>query len=110
MFNKNNLIIVNSGGTTPVINSTIYGAINQTQKLKNFNNVYVSHFGVDGLISGDFINIKKIKQKYFIKLKHTPGSAFGISRNPKISKKNFIKIKNNLKKNKITYLINIGGN
>ncbi len=110
MFDKNNLIIVNSGGTTPVINSTIYGAIDQSKKLKNFNNIYVSHFGVDGLISGDFINIKKIKQKYLIKLKHTPGSAFGISRNPKISKKNFIKIKNNIKKNKITHLINIGGN
>lgn len=110
MFKKNNLIIVNSGGTTPVINSTIYGAIDQSDRLKIFDNIYISLFGVDGLINGDFLNTRKIKKNKLSKLKYTPGSAFGISRNPKISEKNFKKIKNNLEKNQITHLINIGGN
>lgn len=110
MFKKNNLIIVNSGGTTPVVNSTIFGAIDQAIKSKLFNNIYVSLHGVDGLILNKFINTKFIKKRDLIKLKYTPGSAFGISRNPKISNKNFLKMKKNLIKKKINYMINIGGN
>ena len=110
MYKKKNLVILNSGGTTPVINSTIYGCIDQAKKSKLFNNIFISLFGVDGLILNNFLNVKKININELKKLKFTPGSAFGISRNPIISKINFKKINKNLIKKKITHLINIGGN
>ena len=88
-----NLVILNSGGTTPVINSTIYGCIDQAKKSKLFDNIFISLFGVDGLILNKFLNVKKLKINKIKKLKFTPGSAFGISRNPRISKINFEKNK-----------------
>ena len=110
MFKKNNLVIVNSGGTTPVINSTIFGIIDQATKSKLYKNIFISLFGVDGLISNDFINTRLIKKKELKKLKYTPGSAFGISRNPKLSKTLLNKIEKNLNLRNINHLINIGGN
>ena len=110
MYKETNLVILNSGGTTPVINSTIYGCIDQAKKSKLFDNIFISLFGVDGLILNKFLNVKKLKINKLKKLKFTPGSAFGISRNPRISKINFEKINKNLIKKRITHLINIGGN
>lgn len=110
MFKESNLLILNSGGTTPVINSTIYGAIDEAIKSKLFNNIYISLYGVDGMVSNKFLNVKLIKKINLKKLRFTPGSAFGISRNPKISKKNFFKINTHLKKKKISHMLNIGGN
>ncbi len=110
MFKNNNLLIINSGGTTPVINSTIYGSIDESLRSKLFKNIFVSLYGVDGLINNKFLNIKNIKKKELHKLKFTPGSAFGISRNPKISDTNFLKINKNLNNRQITHMINIGGN
>ena len=110
MYKETNLVILNSGGTTPVINSTIYGCIDQAKKSKLFDNIFISLFGVDGLILNKFLNVKKLKINKLKKLKLTPGSAFGISRNPRISKINFEKINKNLIKKRITHLINIGGN
>ena len=52
MYKETNLVILNSGGTTPVINSTIYGCIDQAKKSKLFDNIFISLFGVDGLMIG----------------------------------------------------------
>ena len=79
-----------------MINSTIYGCIDQAKKSKLFDNIFISLFGVDGLILNKFLNVKKLKINKIKKLKFTPGSAFGISRNPRISKINFEKINKNL--------------
>ncbi len=99
-----------SGGTTPVINSTLYGLIDEAKKYKLFNNIFISKYGIDGLIKNEFISLKKLSTHRLKKLKFTPGSYFGISRNPKITNLIYSKIKKNLKKKKITHFVNIGGN
>lgn len=99
-----------SGGTTPVINSTLYGLIDEAKKSKLFQNIYISKYGIDGLIKHHFILLNNISSQKLKKLKFTPGSYFGISRNPKITDAIYSKIKKNLIKNNITHFVNIGGN
>ena len=105
-----NILFSMSGGTTPVINSTLYGLIDEAKKSKLFQNIYISKYGIDGLIKHHFILLNNISSQKLKKLKFTPGSYFGISRNPKITDAIYSKIKKNLIKNNITHFVNIGGN
>ena len=105
-----NILFSMSGGTTPVINSTLYGLIDEAKKSKLFQNIYISKYGIDGLIRNEFITLKNITSLKLKKLRFTPGSYFGISRSSKITTQVYSLIKKNLKKKNITHFVNIGGN
>ena len=47
---KKNLLIM-SGGTTIVINSTLYGIIKESYNKKFFDNIYAAIGGIEGLLN-----------------------------------------------------------
>lgn len=104
------LLISMSGGTTPVINSTLYGLLTEALKENLFQDVFIALNGIDGIIHSKFKSLKNVKKKEIRKLKITPGSAFGMSRFANLSNNQILKISTNLSKKKITHFVNIGGN
>ncbi len=104
-----NFLILMSGGTTPVINSTLVGILKVLKKKKI--KVFSGTPGLEGVLNNQFIDLSNLSQ---IKIKHmrdTPGSHFiGTSRLKKLTTSEILKLKSIFLRKKITNVINIGGN
>lgn len=76
-----NLIYGQSGGPTSVINSSAYGLFNEAKKHKDqIKEIFAMHYGIEGLLNEDIININSYSNEELKKLLTTPGSAFGSNR------------------------------
>ena len=76
-----NLIYGQSGGPTSVINSSAYGLFTEAKKHKDrINKIYAMHYGIEGLLKEDIIDIDNYSDKELKNLLTTPGSAFGSNR------------------------------
>lgn len=77
-----NLIVAQSGGPTSVINSSLCGVID-AGILEEFDNIYLSRFGIEGLIKGEIVSVDKdkfIKNNIKDKLMARPSSILGSCR------------------------------
>lgn len=120
MYSMKNLLIGNaiygqSGGPTSVINSSAYGVIKETKKYSNIiPKIYAMHFGLEGMLDDDIIDLSKYSDEDLKKLLNTPGAAFGSNRFklPHYSKNEDIykKIIEIFKKYNIRYFFYNGGN
>ena len=111
---KKNIFYAQSGGVTPVINSTAAGLIDAYKHNKKFfGKMYVGKNGIAGALNEELIDIDKENNKELAKLKHTPGGAFGSCRiklqDPVKNKKEFIRILNVFKAHNIGYFFYNGG-
>lgn len=107
------LVYFQSGGPTPVINSSLYGVIKEyKQHTDIFSNLYASHYGVEGLIEGDLFDLDKEDDEQIELLKQTPGQIIGSSRKklPSVDDQSFLEIVRNIKKYNIGYILTNGGN
>lgn len=112
---KINIIYGQSGGPTSVINSSAYGLIKEAKKHKDIiDKIYAMHFGIEGLLNEDIIDLTSLKDDELKKLLTTPGAAFGSNRyklNDEISdKEKYDKIISIFDKYNIHYFFYNGGN
>ena len=108
---KKNLLIMMSGGTTTVINSTLYGIIKESYNKKFFDNIYVAIGGIEGLLNNKIKNISKLSINFLEQIKKLPGSAvIGTSRINKLNQLQLNHIGKIADKFNINYIVNIGGN
>lgn len=112
-FIVGNVLYGQSGGPTSVINSSAYGLFKESFKHKNkINKVYAMHYGLEGLLDEDLIEIKE-DDKNLSKLKNTPGAFYGSNRF-KINYEKDLKILEKIycvfKKYNIRYFFYNGGN
>ncbi len=109
-----NMLYIQSGGPTCVINSSLYGAIREAQRHPDqIDHIYGSQHGIEGLISDDIIDIGQEDDEQIELLLQTPGSILGTTRRklPKdINDPIYNHIINNLKKYEIKYVFINGGN
>lgn len=78
---KKSLVYLQSGGPTSVINSSLYGVVIEARKHQDrIDRVYGAHFGVEGLLNGDLIDLTDVPEEELELLKQTPGAALGSSR------------------------------
>ena len=109
-----NMVYIQSGGPTSVINTSFYGAIREAQRHKDeINHIYGSQHGIEGLIDDDLIDIGQEDDEQIELLLQTPGSILGTTRRklPKdINDPLYAKIIENLKKHEIKYVFVNGGN
>lgn len=104
-----NFLILMSGGTTPVINSTLSGIL-KTLKSKRVK-IYSGNQGIVGVLKNSFLNLSNFSISKIKKIAHVPGSHFiGTTRMQKLKSKEISILRNSLKKKNITNVINIGGN
>ena len=109
-----NMVYIQSGGPTSVINTSFYGAIREAQRHPDeIDHIYGSQHGIEGLIDDDLIDIGFEDDEQIELLLQTPGSILGTTRRklPKsINDPIYTKIIENLKKYEIKYVFVNGGN
>ncbi|NYE04240.1 6-phosphofructokinase 1 [Bacillus niacini] len=74
-----NIFVAQSGGPTPVINSTLYGVLDQSEEVDEIKNVYASLNGLEGLLKNNIILLND-KVDLIKKAKEQPGAILGGSR------------------------------
>ncbi len=107
------IVYFQSGGPTPVINSSLYGVIREYQEHKDvFSHLYASRFGVEGLINGDLFDLDMEEDREIELLKQTPGQIIGSSRKklPSFDDPLFGNIVKTIKEYNIGYILTNGGN
>ena len=109
-----NMVYIQSGGPTSVINTSLYGAIKEAKKHPDLiGHIYGSQHGVEGLIYDDLIDLGLEDDEQIELLLQTPGSILGTTRKklPKdIHTPEYASIIENIKKHNIGYVFINGGN
>ena len=109
-----NMVYIQSGGPTSVINTSFYGAVKEAQKHpEEIGNIYGSLNGIEGLIDDKLIDINAEDPEQIELLLQTPGSILGTTRRklPKdMHDPIFMQIIETLKKRNIGYVFINGGN
>jgi len=99
-----------SGGTTPVINSTLAGVLSFLLREGPKYKLYTAPNGIEGVIKGQFNEINKNKE-FINKAYKEPGSAItGTSRIGLLNEESLNLIDREFKRMQFDFLINVGGN
>ena len=75
-----NILVMQSGGSTPVINSTLAGLIKNGQTVYPKSRIYGSLHGIEGAIAGKIPDITETSNAHLESLARMPGAALGSSR------------------------------
>ena len=109
-----NMVYIQSGGPTSVINTSLYGAIKEAKRHPDLiGHIYGSQHGVEGLIDDDLIDLGLEDEEQIELLLQTPGSILGTTRRklPKdIHAEEYMRIIATIKKYNIGYVFINGGN
>ncbi len=106
---KGNALVGQSGGPTPVINSSLVGIVEAARESGQIGQVLGMRFGIEGVLNNHLINMFDQPQDVLTGLRRTPSSALGSTR-LKLKEEHFEPILAQLKKHEIRYLFMIGGN
>jgi len=104
-----NALVGQSGGPTSVINASLAGIIDSARRTKSIRRVFGMHFGIEGVLNDDLLDLGRESVSTLKKLRGTPGSALGSSR-LKLKDEHFPQILQQLKKHDIRFFFMIGGN
>lgn len=111
---KYNMVYIQSGGPTSVINSSLYGAVKEGFEHKDeIEKVLGSLNGIEGLIDDNLIDITQEDPEQIELLKQTAGAILGTSRRKlprNIHDPIYQKIIDNIEKHNIKYVFINGGN
>lgn len=106
---KGNMLIAHGGGPTPVINSSLRGAVEAASGHSEIERIYGARFGALGILSNDLIDLSAVNKSEIELLSETPASALGSCRK-KLSDKDYPQVLECLQKNNIRYFFYNGGN
>ena len=106
------LLVAQSGGPTPVINSALAGVLNAVNVSQAYDEVLGSINGIEGVIEGRFISMNKFRDARRLSLlKQTPSSYLGSCRKKlPADGQVYEDIFDIFKKNDICAFVYIGGN
>lgn len=111
---KGSCLILQSGGPTSVINSSLAGVIKQALKFKKYiDNIYGSLNGINGILNGNVIDLSKQNKKEINKLLQTPSAVLGSARHllpNDLNDEKYTKLLEQFKRFNIRYAFVIGGN
>ena len=106
---KRNMVVAQSGGPSMVINQSLVGAVMAARGCESIGKIYGAVHGIDGILSEQFVDLRKIPAKQLAAVAATPSSALGSVRR-KPTEEDCLKIFEVLRKLDIGYFFYIGGN
>ncbi len=106
---KGNMLIAHGGGPTPVINSSLLGAVREAKKHPEIETIYGARFGAEGILAGDLIDLGAVPDEKLDLLARTPASAIGSCRR-KLTDADYPAVLECFKKFNIRYFFYNGGN
>lgn len=77
---QRNLLIGQSGGATAVINASLVGAFEAAHTDARVGEIYGMHYGIEGLLKEDLIDLRHQPASLWPRLLHTPSAALGSCR------------------------------
>ena len=104
-----NLLVMQSGGPTPVINRSLYGVVQEAFASPALGEVYGAMHGMEGVLRGDLKDLRKSSKAEWDRIANTPAAALGSTRR-KLQPDDVPIILDVLKKNGIGTWLIIGGN
>lgn len=106
---KASAIVGQSGGPTSVINSSLAGVIDGCAEAKSIDRLLGMHWGIEGFLADDIINLSSEPAETVKALRRTPSSALGSSRH-KVKDHDLPNILARLKQHNVRTMFMIGGN
>ena len=107
---RNNVLIVQSGGCTAVMNKSLVGAVQGIfEEGEKFGQVYGAVRGLGGILEEDFFDLRKQSPEVWGRIANTPGAVLGSSRR-RLRADDTDSVMKVLARHNIGYLFAIGGN
>ena len=104
-----NLIIGQSGGATAVINASLVGAIEAAQADRRIDGIYGMHYGIQGLLAEDIVDLRREPAYLWSKIAQTPSAVLGTCRY-KLEQHDPERAIEILRRHNVRYVLYIGGN
>ena len=60
---KGNMLIAHGGGPTPVINSSLLGAVREAKLHPEIETIYGARFGAEGILAGDLLDLGQVDRE-----------------------------------------------
>ena len=104
-----NMLIAQSGGPTVVINQSLVGAVKEAREHACIKGIYGARHGIKGILSENFVNLRRESVRTLEELALTPSSALGTVRK-KPPHADCLRIFEILSAYDVRYFFYIGGN
>ena len=106
---KGNLVIIHGGGPTAVLNCSLYGAVTEALDSGEVDRVYGAVGGTGGFLRGNLLEFNTVAREELEKLKRTPATAIGTSRDA-LETEDYERMADILAEKNIRYVLMNGGN
>ncbi|MBM4005394.1 MAG: diphosphate--fructose-6-phosphate 1-phosphotransferase [Planctomycetes bacterium] len=113
MKTPRNLVVAQSGGPSPVINSTLRGLVEAARGFPQIGEVYGARHGIEGVLKEQFINLSAQPEEEIALLRYTPAAgSIGTCRYKLKSHQNddFDRCIDVFRAHNVGYFVYIGGN
>lgn len=107
---KGNVLYGQSGGPTAVINASALGLFLECLDREEIGEIYACHFGIEGFLHEDIIDVRAMPKEELFALRHLPGAYFGSCRYRLKTVEEQEKLLELFKKYNIRYFFYNGGN
>jgi ATP-dependent phosphofructokinase / diphosphate-dependent phosphofructokinase len=104
-----NLLLIQAGGPTQVINESLYAALDETRQQRSAGKVFGARRGLEGLIRGEMVDLSLLTQTQLEQIRNSPGAVLRSSR-VKPSNEEMSGILKHLRAREIHQVLLIGGN
>jgi 6-phosphofructokinase 1 len=104
-----NLLVLQGGGPTPVVNASLFGVVDEARRSKEFGRALGARVGFEGAIRGDVFDFASVSDIDLQRLKLSPGAALKSTRH-KLSGPDIASILTQLTRLDVGALLVIGGN
>ena len=104
-----NMVIAQSGGPSMVINQSLVGAVLAARASKRIGKILGARHGIDGILKGQYIDLRKPTDAFLKAIARTPSSALGSCRH-KPTTEDCDAILAALLRRKVGFFFYIGGN
>ena len=106
---ERNLLVVQGGGPTQVLNATLAAIVEEARTPGKFQNIYGARRGIHGLLRGGVANLNQLSASDLGLLRVSPGAALGSSR-AKASEDDLVQLLEYLERYNVHDLLFLGGN
>ena len=104
-----NLLVMQSGGPTPVVNRSLFGVCDEAAKLGAFTGIFGAHGGVEGVLDDRVFDLASVSTAAWRSIAAAPGAALGTTRK-KFSDSELPRVIEFIERREITHWLIIGGN
>lgn len=106
---KGNILVMQSGGCTPVLNRSLFGVFHEASQHSSFGEIYGAVHGLEGILSNSLLDLRKQSNETWDRIAQTPAAALGSTRR-KLRGEDVSIISDALTNRNIRYWFIIGGN